>query len=138
MALSHDIGGQVSCRVGVFPTNSAAATTNGAAIDRMAQGSDAGFMSAAVLVSSGAPSGTPTSFTVNWNVQESADGSTGWTTIASATQVTTNNQSQQLDLNLSGAERFIRVQGIVAFVGGTSPLIPIQATAVLGGSIIRS
>jgi hypothetical protein len=126
----RNVGAYVRARKAINPTNSVAATINGPAIDRR------GFLSCVLHHACGAATGAPTSRTVDAKLQESADGSTGWTDIAgaSATQLTADNSEAEKDVDLSGAKSFIRVVETVAFVGGTAPAIPVAATLTLGGS----
>lgn len=131
MAYPTDIGAQVKVVAGIPPTNDdGTAAINGAAIDRL------GFQSAVLQVANGAAAGAPTSYTVDAKLQESADGSTGWTDISGAaiTQITADNSDEYVDVNLAGAKRYIRVVATTAFVGGTSPTVPVAATVVLDGA----
>jgi hypothetical protein len=48
------------------------------------------------------------------------------------TQLSADNTEAQVNVDLSGAKRFIRSVVIVAFVGGTSPATPVAAEIVLG------
>lgn len=75
-------------------------------------------------------SGTPTSFTIDWKIQESDDGSTGWADCVQnrATQVTADQTPQIIQARRS--KRYVRLVATVAFVGGSSPAID------LGGDIL--
>lgn len=131
MAYPTDIGAQVKVIAGIPPTNDdGTAAINGAAIDRL------GFQSAVLQVANGVATGAPTSYTIDAKLQESADGSTGWTDISGAaiTQITADNSDEYVDVNLAGAKRYIRVVATTAFVGGTSPTVPVAATVVLDGA----
>lgn len=124
-----DIGAYVKAQAGINPQDSAAATINGAAIDRQ------DFDSCVLHAAAGAATGTPTAQTVDAKLQDSADGSTGWADIAGAaiTQITADNGEAEKDVVLSGAKRYIRAVITVGFTGGTSPKIPVAASVVLGG-----
>jgi hypothetical protein len=95
--------------VGIVADNHAAGTVNGAAIDRL------GFEEALVVVNSGE---NGAGGTVDAKVQESEDGSTGWTDIAGAafTQITEANDNTVYAgrLNLVGRKRYLRVVAVVA------------------------
>lgn len=115
---------------GIAPQDSAAATINGASHDRQ------GYLSALLVAKNGAPSGTPTSYSVDAKIQDSADGSTGWADFAGAsvTQITADDTDRAKAVDLSGAKRYIRVVVTVAFVGGTSPKVEVDADVILGGT----
>jgi hypothetical protein len=103
----------------------ATSNVNGVAVDTL------GYNSAAVVLEVGAVSGT--SPTLDVKVQESADGSTGWTDVPDAvfTQVTAANNSQILRVEGLGTsrKRYLRA---VATVGGTSPSFNLAVVVLLG------
>lgn len=130
-------GAYFKVAAGNVPAAVAAGTRNSAAIDRL------GYQSCKLATQTGATSGTPTSFTVNAKVQDSADGSTGWadyvpprgvaadaaiTALAAASAVGTK------DIDLSSAKRYVRVVEVTAFVGGTAPTVGCVSELVLGGA----
>jgi len=125
-----DIGSYIKALAGFSPQAAAAGTINGAAIDR------AGFQSAVLHGRTGAVTGTPTAQTYDLKLQESADGSTGWTDIAGAAiaQIAAANTEAEVNVNLAGAKRYIRVVGTVTFTGGTTPTLQVASTLVLGGA----
>lgn len=109
----------------------ASAATNGSAVDME------GYGEAMVVVSNGAALGSPSSFTFNAKVQESADGSTGWTDIAGAAivAVTTGNRTAEIpveQLKRAASKRYIRVVATPALSGGSTPTLPISAIVLLG------
>lgn len=108
--------------VGLIPED-LATTTNGPAVDTN------GFDDAQVTLDTGASSGT--SPTLDVKVQESADGSTGWTDITGAafTQITADDKHQSLGLNLRTIKRYIRA---VATLAGTSPTFITSISVNLG------
>ncbi len=83
----------------------------------------------------GAASGSPTAQTVATKLQDSADGSTGWADVsgAAATDLTADDTEDEVDIDLSGAKRYVRVVATISFTGGTTPSIPVAATLVLAG-----
>jgi hypothetical protein len=129
-ATQHDIGAEVKAVTGINPVDQAAGTVNGGSIDR------SGFLSCVLHLACGAASGAPTAQTVDAKLQESADGSTGWSDItgAAVTQLTADNTESQVDVDLGTVKKFIRAVVTVGFTGGTSPSIPVAATVVLGGA----
>ena len=126
-----DIGAAVKAIKGINPEDSAAQTINGPAVDRHTYNLP---RSAVVACQVGAETGSPTSKTVNYKLQDSPDNST-WADYGSAgTTITADDTDGELDLDLNGADRYVRVVVTVAFVGGTSPTVPVGATLVLGGA----
>lgn len=109
------------------------ASANGPAIDRQ------GFANAELFVDVGDVEGSPTAFTVNLKLQDSADGSTGWADLPGAAiqQVSAANTQRTLSLNLAGARRYVRAVLTISFTGGTSPNVAVAAALVLGGSDVR-
>jgi hypothetical protein len=99
------------------PAVLSAGANNGTAIDATAWGGKA-----AALVETGAVAGT--SPTVSVVIQESPDGSTGWTTVHSFTTITAANQVRSGEFNFTGPH--LRS---VSTVGGSAT--PTVATAVV-------
>jgi hypothetical protein len=133
-AFMRNIGALIKSIKGINPANAAAGTTNGAAIDRAGVQGKNFFQSCVLKGACGAATGAPTTQSVNQKLQDSADGSTGWADIAGAAiaALVADNTEAQVDVDLSGAKRFIRVVSLVAFTGGTSPAIPVSAEVILG------
>jgi hypothetical protein len=132
-ALARNIGSILKVVKGINPGNFVAGTTNGAAIDRAGAGGKNLHLSCVLKGACGAASGGPSAQSVNQKLQDSADGSTGWVDIAGAAiaALVADNTEAQVDVDLSGAKRFIRVVSVVAFTGGTAPAIPASAEIVL-------
>lgn len=132
------IGHLISAKAGTVPVAASAGTRNGSAIDRQGMGS------CVLQAQSGASSGTPTSFTLNAKLQDSDDGSTGWADYtppsgtAAITAITAVNTNAEKDIDLAGAKRYVRVQEVVAFVGGTAPTLGAATSVVLGGAVSKS
>lgn len=126
----RNIGAYIASKLGVAPQSASAGTINGAAIDRL------GFGSAVLVAECGAATGAPTTRTVNSKLQQSADGSTGWTDVTNAATPTlsADNGIAEADIDLSGCHRYVRQAIVAAFTGGTSPAIPVSGTVVLGGA----
>lgn len=91
--------------------------------------------------------GTPTTFAVDGKLQDSADGSVwadvvadpvgGVNTKVAFTQRTVINTQDFLSVDLSRTRRFVRLVFTVAFTGGTSPTVHMDAKAMLGGGVSR-
>ena len=133
----RNIGALVDVVTSVLPQAAAAGTINGASIDRVAHGL-AG--SAVIHQVTGAETGTPTTVSVQTNVQHAPDNSTwtnyippGASTVAETAAVTAINTDASVAVDLSAAQRYVRVQTVVAFTGGTSPTIEVAADIVLAG-----
>jgi len=121
----------------VRPNTVAAGAVNGEAVDTR------GFGDAVAIVGVGSTTGTPDSFTVNAKVQESADGSTGWTDISGAAivAVTAADKNGEIAVSISkrvASLRYIRLVVTPAFVAGTSPKVGVTGTIVLGNPDIGS
>lgn len=139
-ALMKKLGFLFKCVIGTVPAAVSAGTRNGSAIDRTVAGG-VHYGTCTLFAASGAATGAPTTQTLDAKIQDSADGSTGWadykpdgTTVAAATQITAVNSSSELDVDLQGAKRYIRVVEVVAFTGGTTPTLGAQTVIVLGGA----
>lgn len=108
--------------VGLIPVD-LTTTTNGIAIDTN------GFDDAQAVLDTGARTGT--SPTLNVKIQESTDGSTGWTDISGAVfaEITAADQHKSLGINLRTVKRYIRY---VFTLAGTSPTFLTSASFNLG------
>lgn len=133
--LSLDIGSAVWVAKAINPQAAAAGAINGTSMDRMTAG-EQGFRSCVCKLSVGATTGTPTSFTVDAKLQDSADGTT-FADVSPAqnlTQLTTANSETRLGVNLLNLRRYVRMVVTPAFVGGTSPTVAVAAEFVFGGA----
>jgi hypothetical protein len=131
-ALITNIGAFVKNALGIAPVSATAGSTNGAlVIDRR------DYLSCKLSVVTGAVSGAPTTTSVTATLQDSDDGSTGWTDVADATTTaaTAANSEGHVDVDLSGVKRYIRVNRTVTFTGGTSPSVMVGAVVTLGGAV---
>jgi hypothetical protein len=138
----RDIGGTSAIKSMLDPNDQAAAgafSLVGTAIDM------ANYHSAEILVAAGAAVGGPATIAIDAKLQESADGSTGWTDCATGpgnsnpavaiTQITAASTRRFLRIDKSPYKRFLRLAFTVAFTGGASPKLGLQASAALGGGI---
>jgi hypothetical protein len=137
---SRNIGAYVKPAMSIVPVNSQAAAAfalEGAAVDRMpAVGKQ--FDSCVFHLMRGATSSNPDPHTVTAKLQHSdveEDGDT-WSDIPDTTlgPLGEDNTDAQMDVDLSGAKRYVRAVATVAFTGGTTPAIPVTATITLGGA----
>lgn len=126
--------------IGTVPFLSGAASRNGSSIDRRVTG--AGMAQSLTLVAvTGAETGTPDARTFDAKIQHSADGSNDWadyippdqTTVGAVTQITAASSVAEVDVNLSGAYRYVRVVDTLAHTGGTTPKTAIATTVILAG-----
>jgi len=131
----RDIWQRMGMEKGINPADSAAATINGTSIERNPSSGRAGAASAVLHVACGAATGGPSSFTVNGKLQDSADGSTGWADIGDAITALTSDDTdgESPGSNMSNFKAHIRAVIVVAFVGGSTPTIPVAATVCFGG-----
>lgn len=129
-ASRNNIGAYLATRQGLPNLSQAAGSRNGVAIDRR------GFSSLVLIVATGAATGTPSTQTQDVKLQESDDGSTGWTDVsggALAQKTTATAETRELEFNLAPTKAFIRAVETVAFTGGTTPAFPSSTTVILGG-----
>lgn len=126
----NDMGALVSANANIKPQSLSGTTAvKGAALDRL------GFASGKLIAQVGAPTGTPTSFTATVKLQESDTTTDGdFVDIDGASFVLdADGESNSLDFNLQPRKRYVRAVATPAFVDGTSPTVPLQATILLGG-----
>lgn len=121
----------------VRPIGAVAGAVNGVAIDTE------GYADAMAVVMVGATTGSPSSFTVDAKVQESANGTSGWTDISGAaiTQVTAAAKTGEIAIPLrqrSAHLRYVRVVITPAFSGGSTPTVGISASVILANPEVVS
>lgn len=132
--MSHDnknnIGAFLAIRQGLAPLANAAGTRNGTGVDRQLQ------RSVTIVCNTGAATGSPSSGTLDVKLQDSADNST-FADISGAAfsqKTTTTAEIRSINVDLSGAARYVRVVEVTALTGGTSPTLPNSVSLVFGGS----
>lgn len=113
----------------IAPDNSAAGTTNGAALDA------SGFRSVELFVHTGAVSGAPTAVSVQVKLQESDDAST-WSDTGATATLSGANQSGSVAVDTI-SKRYLRAVRTVSFTGGTTPAVLNAAVVVLGDPRVR-
>lgn len=138
-----NIGAYVKSLAGIAPqSNDLATAVNGADIDRLANATP---LSMVLLAHLGALSGAPSALALEFRVQHADDnaGSPGTyadyqidgANVSISFDETETNTLKELDIDLSGAKRWVRVQITdgSAFTGGTSPEALVAAEYILGG-----
>jgi len=102
------------------------ADANGTAVDTM------GFNTACLIVNAGDIDTADGNETYAVNVEESADGSTGWAQVSGASvTITADNQIKSVEIPGLGTSRKRYLRAVLD-VGGTSPSIPGGALFALG------
>lgn len=132
----HNIGALIKVATSVFDAAASAGTVNGTAIDRAAHNMP---LSCAIHADAGAVAGSPTTTSVQYKLQHSADDST-WAdytdpntgSVAQTAALTAADSEAQIAVDLSIANRWLRLVQTTAFTGGTSP------TVVSGGRLVLS
>lgn len=100
----------------------------GTSIDRL------GYEGSVISCFIGSTYGSPTGVTVTFSLTESEDNST-FTDVSSATAVITNTNTRvEINQDLLGLNRYIRIDAVPGFVGGTAPYVIAGAIGILGGS----
>lgn len=135
--LINGIGPDVKVAIGVAPLNHAAGAVIGSAIDRL------GFNSMVLVTQVGTVTGTPDSFSVPSKVTHCAtEGGTyadyqpgGVAAAGATTAVTAINTQARKSIDLSQAERYIKIVTTPALVNGTSPKVNACAVVILGGAV---
>jgi hypothetical protein len=140
MGEARNIGGIATIKQALKPAAQAAAASFGLAgttIDRK------DFRSAVFMVDNGVATGTPTSYSIDARIEDSADGSS-WAAVATSpansavaiTQIIADSTKQFLEVDLEPYRRYVRLAFTVAFVGGTSPKVLLGAAVMLGGIVV--
>ena len=133
--IQRDIGHLIRPVNSVRPQSSGAATINGGSVDRFLHNLP---LSAVMRTALGAVSGAPTSFTVQSTLQHAPDNAT-WTnyaplgTTVQGAVLAAANADDLVAVNLSSAQRYLRVQTVITFVGGTSPAVLVMSDLIVSG-----
>jgi hypothetical protein len=144
MHFPDNIGGLVTAVDALRPVESAAAASfalKGVAVDLEKH------QSALLMVSTGAVTGSPASQTVDAKLQHSDTTTDGDFSDVAAhannpavaiTQITAADSRRYLEvMRTQTLKRYVRLVFTVAFSGGSSPKIGLQATAIVSGSPIK-
>lgn len=136
--ISREIGAEIQSVASVrAQQQSGNGTVNGVGIDRMPTGSSQGHMSCELHAQSG-PIYTGAGPLLDIKMQDSADNSTFADlldragNVVAAAQITALNTERRVSVDLGIARQFVRA---VAVVSGTTTLVDMAATIVLGGTI---
>lgn len=82
------------------------------------------------LFNTGAPTGSPTSFTVTCKLQESDASGSGFADIANQSTLVLSAGSTQGVIRAHRTKRYVRTVVTPAFSGGSSPTIPTSANVI--------
>lgn len=136
----RNIGELIALVTSIRPQSSVAAAINGADIDRNLHGV---AQSCVLHQTVGALSGGPTTTSVVTKLQHAPDNGSGAPgtyadysvggTVQATAAVTAANGESSLNVDLSGANRWIREVTTIAFTGGASPAALVAADLALGG-----
>lgn len=100
-----------------------------------------GYNSASFVVSNGAATGTPTSYSVDAKVQECATSGGSYVDVTGATitQIVADNKVATIRVEGLGASRlrFLKLIITPAFVGGTAPAALVSGVALLGRAFVK-
>lgn len=135
IATQRNIGAFIAVATSVLP-QAASAAVNGSSIDRVSHSMAQSCVLHTVL---GADTGSPSAISVVSKIQHSPDNST-WTdyepdgvTVAASAALTAIDTENGLAVDLTAADRYIRVVTTPTLTGGTSPTVQVAADVVLGG-----
>lgn len=110
------------------------------AIDRMTA-DEQGFLSCKIIGTVGAATGSPSSFSVVYKVTHCAtsggtyaDYTDPSTNAAASVTISTASSLSQLNVDLSQANRYVKLSATPAFSGGSSPTIPFSGQVSFGGA----
>lgn len=136
IVLQKNVASLIAPETSIVP-QAATASVNGTSHDR---GNHSMPLSCALYTTLGAVTGSPTSFTVQSKVQDSADGTTfadykpdGVNTAQDAAALTAASTAQWTAVDLTNARRYVRAVSTISFTGGTSPSIEIATVVIFGG-----
>lgn len=134
MSVSFDARNQLGGGPSQLPGSSALSGTtaaNGSSVDcDLLEGP------VVLAVLTGAATGSPTSFSVAAKLQESDDGSTNWTDLATQETLSVTAGSSVGKLRGIRTKRYLRSVLTPAFVGGSSPTVP--CTSWVTGNLRRT
>lgn len=127
------IDSDIAKRRALSPQLLSAGDTYGVEFDRLGA-SEYPFESVSLAVIVGADSGTPDSFTLDCVLQESDTSGSGYTDVASITQIDLEDEVETCSYNLNSLKRYIRPKFTAAFVNGSSPKLNVAALYMFGDS----
>lgn len=109
---------------------SGSSAVNGSAVNKL------GYDDAMAVVRTGSASGSPTSFSFAFKVQECATSNGTYTDVSGATAtMTTEDAVSRIPIpDMHNRLQYLRVVVTPTFVGGTSPAVPAYGDIVLGSA----
>ena len=135
----RNIGAYIKTATSVLP-QAASAAVDGNSIDRFAHNLP---LSCVLHNAIGADTGSPTGISVVSKLQHSPDNSSwadytppGGSSVATTAALTAVNTENDLAIDLSDADRYIRAVTTPTLTGGTSPTIEVVTDIVLGGEAL--
>ena len=123
----------IAKRIALSPVELSAGVTTGTEFDRLGSG-EYQFESVCLVVQVGVDTGTPDAFTVDCVLQESSVSGSGYTDVASITQIDGEGEIENVCYNLNSLKQYIRPEFTVAFTGGSSPTIYTSSAYLFGDS----
>lgn len=130
LSISRNIGEMLAVVTAVVPQSfSGSSAVDGTGIDRYAHNDP---QSCVLHCGTGAVSGAPSSFSLTVQLQHAPDDST-WANYGSSFTVAVASSDGSQNIDLSGANEYVRAVVTPAFVGGTSPSVLAFADIIFGG-----
>lgn len=134
---TENVGAILKAAIGIEPQSSAAGTVNGGWHSLRSNRP----LSCVIHGQTGQATGTPTTQSVTYKLQDAADDGSGSVDAGTAadftggggTAITADSSDDEIDVDLKGARDYVRVVGTVAFTGGSTPEQLIASTIVFGG-----
>lgn len=125
----QDIGASLKTLEGLAPAarSTGSTATTAAGIDRT------DYQSCVAVVHIGAATGSPSSFSAAFKLQESDDDST-WTDVEDSDVTITAAGLTEVDVNLAAAKKYLRASLATTITGGTTPTLPSSCAIVFGGA----
>lgn len=121
---------EIKTGIAIAPIDSADTSgvfTAGAVIDRK------GYESAVFTCLTGIASGSPTAQVVDFAVYESDVSGSGYVAVSGATgAITADSTAAEINLDLRGVKRYVKVYYDVSFTGGSTPKIEVAGSYSLG------
>lgn len=134
------IGAFVDLKAGVVPAARSAGSVNGTGFDRT------NYQSCVLGVQTGAVTGAPDAQSATAKIQHSSDDGSSdayadYTMpngVAASLAVTGASSIGELDVDLAGAKKYIRVVLTTAFTAGTAPTLADGAFLACGGKVSKT
>jgi hypothetical protein len=116
----RDLKNTINRALSVVPNNSVAATVTGTGIDLKDQEAPV-----ACVCCCGTASGTPSTQSVVWTVEESDSSGSGYSAISGATVTQTADSDIDVIQVNQRTKRYVRLVAVITFSGGSSPAIEV-------------